>query len=277
MYQPRIPISFTSVDGSDADTADIVFTFPLADYAWDSDQGLYTPSTPLTGAHYEFDLLGTARAVKQAASETLHFTFRDTTPAAVDTAVDAALSAIARIGGGKLWAEDATGEVRWSYARALAMPSFRWKAGDQFRKTASVNWRRSSDWFLDTDYVVTHTINADPKTITVTNPGTEDAYAIVMIMKGTYTDFLIHNNENDYEVGSETPGAAASDWLKMDARTGRWYKSVNSGVAYTADYANAVIGDVQVQQMIFAPGDNEVIVTGANGSDLYITFPVPTL
>ena len=74
MATPRYAEKFTSDDGFS-----IVFTFPLNLYEWDSgDQALSSPFSPLTGAHYDYDMLGTALAPKRNAIESVRFVVKGT-------------------------------------------------------------------------------------------------------------------------------------------------------------------------------------------------------
>ncbi len=140
-YQPRILEKFTSIDGS------VSYTFPLANYEWDSSQPLRAGTDSVIGAHYGFDYLGNAPGLKDFATETLRVLDLQATPTAVDTDVDSMLSGMWSCGRGKLYTKDSSSVERWAYARLVSMPSLSWKAGDIFSKTVAWNFRRQSDWF----------------------------------------------------------------------------------------------------------------------------------
>lgn len=283
-YQPRIPISFTSVDATTASNGAATWTFPLAEYEWSTSQALRVPLASLTGAQYDYEILAAGPAPRQSAVETLQFLFRETTPQAVDSAIQTALAAIANYGTGKLWAQDADGTTRWAYARAMALPAFRWRAGDIFRKSAQMQFRRGSDWYAATSYSTVFTINADPKTISVVNDGSLRVWNAVLLFKGSFSGLDVTNNSaliaggtSKYEIGSDRIGAAASDWLKIDAGAYQALFSSDSGVNYAGDYANINLPTLQVAFMMLEPGANSLVVVGGNGSTLTVSFPVPYL
>lgn len=181
-FQPRIPISFTTPDGSTS-----VFTFPVTEFEFQSDQGLYLSSVPVVGANYPFDQLGTSRPIKQAAREQLRFMVYESDPATVDSDIDAMLSKLVSIGQGKLTTQDKNGVVRWAYARVLNMPMIQWRAGDIYSKACSLEYQRLSDWYGATNYNTDFSINTDPKSITIVNAGNERIYNAVLTLKGAPT------------------------------------------------------------------------------------------
>lgn len=267
-YQPRIPTKFTTYDGSSS-----VFTFPLADYEWGSDQPVNAPTTPLTGANYEYDTLGDLPSPKKNATEHLRFTFRSTDPASVDTDVDAALAGIRAIRRGWLYTQDANGVDRRAYARAVMLPSFSWQAGMIFKKGANVDFARSSDWYsVDEEYPDPISIDSDDFTVTITNPGTERVYNSVITVKGPFAAPSITNDTNAYGVQSSRSAGDDSGQVRLDAGVNAVLYSTDTGGTFANDYANASLTGDQVQIMILEPGDNTIHVTGANGGTLVVTF-----
>lgn len=271
-YNPRIPVSFSSLDATTSSNGAKVWTFPLAEFEYDSDQGLYVPSIPLTGANYEYDLLGRGVSPRGDANEKLRFTFRESAPADVDTDVDNAMAYIANIGFGKLWTSGVGGVERWAYARPLTLPAIRWRAGDIFRKAAAIEFKRRSDWFGATLYTQSEAISSDPQTIVVPNSGDVNHYAAIIIAKEVGSGISITNTDTGYKLQSSRVLAAASDWLKFDAGANSVAFSSNSGTSYAGDFANFTFVSGQIQLMVLQPGDNHLDIVGMNGGTVYIAF-----
>src|SRR3990167_7418395 len=181
MAAPRYADRFTSDDGST-----IVFTFPLNVYEWDSgDQVLSSPFAPLTGAHYDYDMLGTSLAVKRNAIETVNFLVKGTVAEIEDKLAEARQKCY-RAGRGKLWALDSTGDRWWRYARVRSIPGFRLK--DQFQAPMSIAFDFMSDWYNDTAIAADVTLNANPTTFSIDTLGNARVYNAVFIFKGTYVN-----------------------------------------------------------------------------------------
>ena len=266
-YNPRIPTTFESAGGG------TVFTFPVYEYAWQTDQGLYTSSVPVVGANYPYDQLGTGRPIKQAAREQLRFMVYETDPATVDSDMDSMLSKLLSIGQGKLYVTDRNSVKRWAYARVIAMPTVSWAAGDIFLKSCQLEYQRPSDWYGTTGYNTDFTIDADPKSITIVNAGNERIYNAILTLKGTYSSsWTILNTTNGYQVQCTQAGAAASDWLKIDAGQHSVKFSGDSGATYVGKYSTVTLPTTQIALVVLEPGNNAFTVTGANGSTLHVDF-----
>lgn len=250
-YQPRILEKFEDVAGT------ISFTFPIVEYEYESDQELYLPEAALAGAHYGYDMLGTSEALKATAIERLRFdVLENAGPSTVDTKVDEMVSELLRCGRGKLYSIDSADVRRWAYARVGAMPSLRWSAGNIFHKTASVHFRRLSDWYGTTPIAADITLNEATETFSINNTGLARVYNAVFIFKGTYVNPELTNLTNGYILESSRDGSAAGHWLRFDCGKRRVEFSTNSGTSYSGDYANFVRQTGQVHFMVLEPGVN---------------------
>jgi hypothetical protein len=268
-FQPRIPTTFESTDGT------TVLTFGVAEYEWDSAQPLYVPSVPLVGANYAYDQLGSAPPVKQNARETLRFVVYEDTPAEVDTAIDDLMAKCVSIGLGKLWLTASDGSRRWAYARAAAMPALHWAAGDILRKAVSLDFDRSSDWYAASQTISSNDLASDPDTFTINNPTGSDILNAVVKLSGVWASpVTIENTTNGYGiVYSGDDGASSDDVVRFDAGTGRIDRSDDAGATWTPDYASyAPFAAGQVQIMILDPGDNDFSVDNANGATVVVSF-----
>lgn len=268
-YQPRILEKFENA------AASISYAFPLAEYEWQTEQGLYLPEMPVTGANYGYDQLGqSSLAVKQSAVETLRFVVLETSPSAVDTALDEMMSEIIRCGRGKLFAIDSSSVRRWAWARGMSMPSLRWRAGDINRKAASIAFRRFSDWYGTTAFATDYTMDSSSESFNVVNDGNARVYNAVFILKGTFSDAIITNTTNGYRLKSTRDGSASGHWLKFDAGKNSVEFSTNSGSTYAGDWSNFVRQPRQVQLMVLGPGTNAFTATftGTPSATLSVSF-----
>lgn len=269
MFQPRIPIEFKN------EALSLTFAFPLAEYSFELEQELYVPSSPQSGAHGEFDMLRDGVAVKAPIDLRLSYAVYETTPGAVETKVDEMLAELWSFGRGWLYtsgldASEAV-ELRRTRARARSMPALRWQGGDVLRKAANVGFRCDPFWYGVTALAGSpFTLNSDPDTFSITNGGNAPIYNAILTLAGTYTNPVIRNTTNGYQVSSATDGSAAAHLLRFDAGRGAVEKSTNTGASYTNDYANYVRQSGQVHLMKLDVGQNDFTVTGCSSGTLAI-------
>ena len=269
MYQPRIPITFANQAGSED------FDFPLAEFSFEWEQDLRTAFASQVGAHGEFDLLRDGTAVKGAGLLRLSFTAFAEHPKTVEATIDEMQKKLFNYGRGKLWTSgldsSAAEELRWTYARAVAMPQLSWAGGDVTSKRASIGFRCDPFWYDDTALSGSpFTLNSDPDTFEITNPGNAPIFNALLTLAGTYTNPVIRNTTNGYQVESTTDGSSAAHLLQFNAGTGAIRKSTDTGAAWTNDYANYVRQTGQVQLMRLEPGVNAFTVTGCSSGTLAI-------
>lgn len=268
---PRFLKKFTSSDGST-----YTYTFPTGLYEVSSEQGLRTTMTPVAGASYPFDQLGLAPAPKDAQILTHHFVIANSTGAATDTAFDTLRSQLRLAGLGKLYTVDENGaNERWAWARLANMPSTAWTVGTGGVLAIALSWLVISDFVNSTGYDTTFTVNADPKTVTVTNPGNAKVYDAILILKGTFTNPSITNSTNGYSLSTTRDGSAGTHWLEIRAGRPSVRFSTDSGVTYAGDFALVTLPTSQIQLMVLEPGNNSIVVTGGNGSTLTVQFSPP--
>ena len=249
MATPRYAEKFTSDDGFS-----IVFTFPLNLYEWDSgDQALSSPFSPLTGAHYDYDMLGTALAPKRNAIESVRFVVKGTA-AEIEAKITEARQKCYRAGRGKLWALDSTGDRWFAYARLRSVPGFQLE--NPFVVPVTMDFARMSDWHNDTAITGDVTLDANPKTFSIDNLGNARVFDAVFTFKGTFIDPALTNSTSGYVMASTRDGSNANHWLRFDCGKRRLEFSTNGGTSYAGDYANFVRQPSQVQFMVLEPGVN---------------------
>lgn len=277
MYQPRIPFKFTNADGTGT------FTFPLAEYSFELEGGLYVPESPLTGAHGGLDLLGVGVAPKQSQMLRLSFTAFEDEPKTVDATIDEMLSKLHSYGRGKLWTSGLNSagavELRWTWARAVSMPRLSWQAGDVVSKQAICGFRCEPFWYGDTlleitDHIVDEPQNfaiaSDPDTLIIDNLGNARIYNAIITLGGTYTDPTITNVTNGYRLSTTRDGSSADHLVRFDAGRPAVEYSSDAGVTYAGDYANFVRATGQIHLMVLEPGENQIDVTGCSSGTITI-------
>lgn len=176
-FQPRIPWKFTNAAETES------FEFPLAEFQFSSDQALHAPEEALAGAHGGYDLLGVGTAPRASGIVRVSFAAYDESPADLEVIVDAMMDKCWRFGRGKLWSRglDSAGaeQYRWIRARATAMPSINWAAGDVLRKSATVGFRTEAFWHNDQTILELSAAVAATGTITVpVQPTIGDTFTI---------------------------------------------------------------------------------------------------
>ena len=391
VFQPRIPLKFMNEAGTGT------FTFPLAEYSFEFEQPLYAPSAAQSGAHGEMDMLRDGIAPKGPGLVRLGFTVFEDHPKTVEVTIDEMLQKIFSYGRGKLYTQglDSSGaeQLRWTRARAMAMPSLRWAGGDVLSKAASIGFRTDPFWYGETAIAAlsvaaqgtltvavqptatdTFTIGAtvytfvasgandageinvgaslaaaqvnivaaingtdgwnnpnalataadfaanacvvtavtagvasdsivfteaftsgsnvmdgagtlggtragtasatfDPSlgSFSITNSGNAPIYNAIITLAGTYTNPVIRNSTNGYQVESATDGSSAAHLLRFDAGRPAVEKSTNTGTSWANDYANFVRQAGQVHLMVLDPGVNNFLVTGCSSGTLELT------
>jgi hypothetical protein len=254
-------------------------TFPLAEFEYEEEQGLYVPAAALTGGHYDLDQLGTASPVKQSAMLRISARVVEDTPDEVDAAVQNILARCWSIGRGKLWTRgrvSAAEVLRWAWARPLAMPRVEWAAGGIVTKDLRLAFRRMSDWYGDTLAAYTGAsavaITTDPQVVTITNAGDAKVFNAIITLSGTYTNPVIANAANSYQLESTRTGASANDQLRFDAGARRVERSTDGGSTWAGDYGAFVRPAGQIQLFVLEPGDNDLTITGVTTGTLDVSF-----
>ncbi len=255
--------------------ASVSYTFPLKAYQLDDSQPLRTAFQTIIGADYPVDLLGFGLAPKDAGRLTHRVYIVASSGAGVDSALDEMRHKLRAIGGGKLYTLDSSSAERWAYARLTNMPTTSWKAGDLNFIAAILEWTRLSNWYASSSYAMTFSIDADPKTITVANTGDDAVLNAILTLKNTFGPVTITNTTNGFEIDSTQVGADSDDWLKIDAGQGLVLFSADGGATYAGAFATVTLPTQQIQLMRLEPGNNTLVITGANGATLDVAFPIP--
>lgn len=244
----------------------ISVTFPTADYDLAQRQSLSAPSEYVIGQHGSVDLLGGAPALIDDGEDTLRFTVRGATPADVDTAIDALRLKLYQIGEGKLFTIDSNGVRRWSLARAEALPEISWRAGDIFRKAASLMFRRKPFEYLATAIDVSEEITLDGATFVVNNPGTLPATRVTITVSGSgWDNFTVRNTTPvdgiEYEFTVNRASASADDVSRLDTRVPSVEYSDDDGDTWADDFVSYEFPADNAQEPLtfaLAPGDNTI-------------------
>ena len=259
---------FTDEGGS------ISYTFPLNAYEMETSQGLVVPFGDGAGAHYGYNQLASALAVKRNAIESVRCLIVGANAAAVDTAIDNARSYLYRAGKGKLYFYDGSSVRRWAWARLIDMPELRFDSSMIRHQPMSLQFARFSDWYGTTQYSTNNTMNESSESFSVVNDGNARVFNAVFTLKGTFANPVITNTTNGYRLKSTTDGTASGHWLRFDSGRNAVELSTNSGTTYTGDWANFVRLRGQVQLMVLEPGTNSFTAafTGTPSATLNVAF-----
>lgn len=267
---PRIPFKFTSSDG----IAEVV-TFPKWEFEVEEAQGLIVPELQLAGVDYGYDQLGVGQSIKQSGRITIRFGWIEDGSQSIDFAVDAMIQAINRIGRGRLWTKTVPGDEytqnRWCWARLEEMPTFMFNGRSRWIKTASLVFRKMSDWYAEDLIESAVVISASPQTVVINNPGVTVKNA-VFVLEGTYTNPIVTNQTNGYIFQSSRDGSSSNHWLKFGGEAQSVEFSTDGGSTYAGDFANVTMPSGQVQLMILDPGDNNIQLQGCNGATFVYGF-----
>lgn len=250
------------------------YSFPLKGYAMEQTQGLYVPRNPLTGANYEYDLMGSGVAVKQNGFERVSFLSYSETGATVDTDIDNLRQKLRLAAKGKLYLIDSSGARRWAYARLQDMPEVSLDIDSIKAAPVALSFSRFSDWYSSSQFSTDYTMNEASESISVNNTGSAKVYNAVFTLIGTFQDPLIHNTTNSYKLQSTRDGSNANHRLRFDAGKNRVEWSTDGGTTYAGDWANFVRAANQVHLMVLEPGSNSFTVTfgAVPNATLRVTF-----
>lgn len=246
-------------------------TFPTHRYEWEQSQPLRGSTVELTGAHYLYDQLEGAPAVKGNGLERVRC-MSSGLPAEMDDDIDD-IKAIASWGRGKAWTSGASGE-RWAWARLVEMPQLSFTVENVSTYPIIMLFERFSDWY-DEDPIgeyenAAFTVGSDPETVFVTNPGNIEVDNAVITVKGPFSGLVITNDDTGYVLESSTVGGAGTDWLRFDAGRNTVEVSDDSGSTWTDDQANFVRAPGQIALMKMQAGVNSLTIEGANGADVVV-------
>lgn len=263
-YQPRVLEKFESIDTL---TSQLM---PPAEFEWQSDQEMRAPLIQLSGTHGVADLLGTRPGVLGAGADRVRCAILETSPTAVDTALDALVSKCWSIGQGKLFTIDSANDRRWAYARLRSFPSITWRAGDIFFKGVSLDFARiSPTWFGS---AAISSSAAATGTVVINNTGNAPVYNAVLTLFGTFTNPVITNTTTGYVLQTNRDGTSNDHRVKFDSGANTVEFSSNAGGVWADDYANFVRAVGQIQLMKLNPGNNSFTFSGVASGTLAWSF-----
>lgn len=253
------------------------YVFPNKMYEWDSAQSLRTPLSPVVGASYSYDHFGYARAPKDNANESVRFFDVQASVAALETDLDSLRSKMYEAGRGKLWTLASDGTRRWAWARITAMPSINIITGMFRHVPVSLTFERMSDWYSETlTSANSGVIAATPTTFSIVNAGNAAVKNAIILLKSQgatgFTNPVLLNQTNGYQVSTTRDGVSATDILKIDAGAMAVQYSTNNGAAYADDYALATLGAQQVGLMQLEPGSNQFRYSDGATPNLIISW-----
>lgn len=248
-------------------TGTVSVIFPTHRYEWEPSQPLLQSSMQPTGANYSYDQMEGGAAIKGNGMERVRFL--DVGDAEdLDDDFDRFKGMMAW-GRGKAWTTGASGN-RWAWARLSEMPSLSFTVDNVRHVPVLLLFERFSDWY-DAEPIGEageFTLDADPDTISVTNPGNADVYNSIVTVKGPFEGLVITNSTTGYVIESSRVATLSSEWLRFDAGRNTVEFSDDSGATWVDDSANVVRHDAQVALMVMAPGANSVRIDGADTAEV---------
>lgn len=256
---------FEKADGSAS------VTFPTHRYEWEQSQNLIGSTIQLTGAHYLYDQLEGAPAIKANGIERVRF-MSSGLPSEMDDEIDE-IKTIMSWGRGKAWSTGASGE-RWAWMRLTSAPQLSFTVENVSTFPVILEFERFSDWY-DEEPIGEYegaifTVGTDPETVSVINPGNAPVYNAAITVKGPFSGLVITNDDTGYVLETSSVGAGASDWWRADAGRNVVEISDDSGATWTDDQANFVMAPGQVALMVMQAGANSLTIEGANGADVVV-------
>lgn len=277
-YTPRAPWKFTNSDGSRT------YTFPVDGLQWEPTQAFRRALAGVIGADYGHDYAQGAPWSKDFGEQAVRFELWGDDPnpdTFVDAAFDTMVGELVGIGAGKLWARDAAGDARWTWAKLDGLPQKTVDAETLFKLPVAVRFVQESDWFAEDPVVVTEAgVTASPHEFVLTNSGNAPCQAIEIRLRsngaGGFEETVMLNVSNGYQWETLRTAVDADSEVKVDAEDSAALWSANNGATYVDDFANFSYGDAQVPFMVFEAGDNLLRFTDAAGAprdyDIEITF-----
>ena len=263
--RPRLLTHFVSPDGATS------IRFPSAQYEWESRQGLRTALESIVGADYAVDLLESAVAPKETGEERLRGLIVESDSEAMDTEIAALRGGLQRMGRGRLWATvDDVEPALWAWGRLASMPEVTLTYEHQRHAPFIAAFLRLSDWYAETETVVTDTITATPTVIATPNDGTATVRnAVIELSANAASGFqalTITNLSTGDSFQSSRVAQSANSILRIDAGKRSVQYSNDAGATWTNDYGNFSIGSKQVDFMRLTAGANNLRYTQTTGT-----------
>lgn len=246
------------------------YLFPRLEHEWTPAQSLDVPLMPVIGASYGLNLLGTGVMPKRFGSERVRFLVMHRAGDTVDSQIDDLNWLARRNALGQLWMLDDNGNRRWAKAQVVSMPD--WNFGPRNREfvPVSVEFARLSDWYAETQTVVTQTVVVSPTTISVPNVGTADVTAMTIELQSGGTNGYVNPRIDNIITGEwlsvARTGSTSSHRERINTGKYRVERSTDGGATWTDDYAVLTTGATQAGLFTLAPGDNFLEVSQPSGT-----------
>lgn len=256
----RYPEKFTSLDGTTT-----VYTFSTALMEAQFEQNFRSPVSIGVGADYAHDHLGYGVSPRDPGVISIRTMAVESSGANLSAELDEARSKCYLIGKGYLYRLEADGSTRRRcLARLQSMPGLTINGNNQFGISPLVfRFLQLSDWQATSATASSATINSDPETFTINNPGDLPAYATFRARaNGTtcMTNMAVTNTTNGMSFSTTRDFTAADDELRINCETLAVELSTNDGSSYANDYALFSTPADQVGIMRLEPGDNSMSI-----------------
>lgn len=242
------------------------YILPLYRAVQETQQDLSQASVILSGASYEYDLLGAGVSPKRNATERLSFLLLGDNSAEVNSGLDV-LRRILYVGASlRIWTEgDVLDEhsepvttLRWATARVLSMPQVQIETNSINALPIVVIMSRSTDW-NDED-----PIQLAPESIagsmTFNNLGNARILDAILTINGSYASPVITNTRN----GSRFQSVGSGSKLRIDA--GRSAVEKFESGQWLSDLGAYIRPSGQIQLFTFEIGENILSISGATGT-----------
>lgn len=262
--KPRYLEKFESADAIQT------FTFPLRSYQWESRQGIRSALSRAVGASYSYNHFGYNPAAKEDATEVVRFVAH-AVGTDLDDDIDEIRSVLYRIGKGKAFTIDSTGDRRWAWAQIANMPQLAFTPATIRNIPVILEFIRSSDWMAAVANTGSQTLNEAVENFTITNNGNAATEEVVFRIRsssatGFHSGIEVLNQTNGHRFVWNRDATSVDDELKADCGANTTLFSDNNGSSYVSDWENVVLGSQQNPIFLLDPGANQIKVTDGGGN-----------
>jgi hypothetical protein len=264
---PGWPMRLDSLAG------DLVIMFPTYAMEWEAGGDLRTAFAEVPLADYAFDLLGTRPAPRGATEETIRFVIvgqnaQDAWQQYMDMR-----SKLARIGRGRLWVRDATGNLYWSYVRPMHLATTTFGVENLRHFPVTLTFRRLSDWKARSVSSVTLSGNGIHIVHISGNLPVKDlTIDIVATAANGYASPTIENYVTGERVTVDRVGSTDRHRLRILSERWAVLESSDGGVTWSDVTPALVVGSLQATILRLEPTANILFVSGCPGATITISW-----
>lgn len=254
---------FTDAGGSNP------YVFPRLEHEWTPSQAMDVPLMPVVGASYGLNLLGNGMTPKRFGSERVRFLVMHSGGNTVDAQIDDLNRLARRNALGKLWMLDDAGSRRWAKAQAVSMPD--WNFGPKNREfvPVSIEFVRLSDWYAETETVITQAVIASPTSFSAANTGTADVYNSTVEFRanaaGGFGALTLENLSTGDRLLSSRSAQSSQSILKVDCGRSTVQYSNDGGASWINDYSIFSWGTTQMSFLRLVFGINNLRYSQSTG------------